>query len=187
MAAPRIALEMAREEPLEFAGEATVTVEALGGEPLLSVSPLAMAGTLSYLDGEYHLRSRLSFSTELECSRCLEPFARSFDIPIQLRLHHRVASPHPETKKETAEEEELEQGDLDLFFYSEPVLPFEEIASEQAIMALPMKPLCREDCRGLCPDCGQDLNAGECACDTERIDPRLEGLRVLKKTEVQDA
>jgi uncharacterized protein len=47
-------------------------------------------------------------------------------------------------------------------------------------MAIPMKPLCREDCRGLCPECGADWNAGDCACEKTKVDPRLEVLKGLK-------
>ncbi|NIV30868.1 MAG: DUF177 domain-containing protein, partial [Anaerolineae bacterium] len=50
---------------------------------------------------------------------------------------------------------------------------------EQAWLAIPMKPLCRADCKGLCPQCGATLNLESCACETERIDPRLELLKDL--------
>ena len=48
-------------------------------------------------------------------------------------------------------------------------------------MAVPMKPLCREDCQGLCPECGKDLNLGPCAGAHETVDPRWEALRALKE------
>jgi len=64
--------------------------------------------------------------------------------------------------------------------YDEPVLPFDDIVREQVLMAIPMKPLCREECRGLCPECGADWNAGDCACEKTKVDPRLEVLKGLK-------
>ena len=51
---------------------------------------------------------------------------------------------------------------------------------EQFYLALPMKPLCRESCRGLCPECGTNLNTGTCSCVREWTDPRLDGLRALR-------
>ena len=48
-------------------------------------------------------------------------------------------------------------------------------------MALPMKPLCKPDCKGLCPSCGKDLNLGACGCTHETIDPRWEALKALKE------
>ncbi len=185
MDAPRILLEGADEKPLVFSGEATLGVEALGGEPLLAVSPLALEGEISRVDGEYFLDSVLSFHGTLECSRCLEPYEFAEKSAIRLRLHPRPTAPGAPAHRgrggaEEGEGEPLEEGDLDVFFYDEPVLPFEEIAREQALISLPMKPLCREDCRGLCPVCGKDLNAGDCACVRERVDPRLEILKSLK-------
>jgi DUF177 domain-containing protein len=192
MAEPRIPLEGAQEKPLVFRDEVSVSVEALGGEPLLSVSPLALEGEITFADGEYFLDAVLSFSGSVECSRCLEPFAFEQQGPVRLRLHPRPApraaaefSPAAGKGKRPGkapepEDLELEEADLDVFFYDEPVLPFAEIAREQAIISLPMKPLCREECLGLCPECGKDLNAGDCACDKKRGDPRLEILKDMR-------
>jgi uncharacterized protein len=191
MAEPRFPLEGAQEKPLVFRDEVSVGVEALGGEPLLAVSPLALEGEITFADGEYFLDAVLSYSGSVECSRCLEPVTFRQEGPIHLRLHPR---PAPRAKAEPVagntrrggkiaeepEDRELEAAELDVFFYDEPVLPFAEIAREQAIISLPMKPLCREDCLGLCPQCGKDLNAGDCACDKKRGDPRLEILKNLR-------
>lgn len=188
MEAPRILLEGAQEKPLFFSGEADVAVEALGGEPLLAISPLALEGEISFVDGEYFLDSVLSFEGSLECSRCLEPYEFREKGPVRLRLHPRPGAAGEEAgarRRESAagpeaEGEPLDEADLDVVFYDEPVLPLEEIAREQALISLPMKPLCSEDCRGLCPECGKNLNAGDCACAKERVDPRLEVLKKFK-------
>ena len=58
-------------------------------------------------------------------------------------------------------------------------LDLSELAESDIILALPSKFLCRNDCRGLCPRCGKDLNDGDCGCDTRETDPRLESLRQL--------
>jgi uncharacterized protein len=74
----------------------------------------------------------------------------------------------------------MDAEEVDVVSFDEPVLPLAEIAREQVLMAIPMKPLCREDCRGLCPVCGTDWNAGDCRCEKSPVDPRLEVLKSLK-------
>jgi uncharacterized protein len=187
MAAPRILLEGADTSPLPFTGEVSVTADALGGEPLLSISPIAMEGRVTRVDGEYLLEARLRYSGELECSRCLAPFRFNENPEVALRLRPRPLPPSaPDARKtgrsgEAEEEVEIAPEDLDVVFYDEPVLPFTEIVSEQAVITIPMKPLCREDCRGLCPECGKDLNAGDCACERAAGDPRFAVLKNLKQ------
>jgi len=135
---------------------------------------------------KFRLVGRIRTTLELPCSRCLEPFPFSERYPVRLRLHRRPApapkaeAAPPRTPRTPAEEKELSEDELDLVFYDEPILPFEEIVREQVLIALPMKPLCREDCRGLCPQCGKELNAGSCACEHETGDPRFAALKNLR-------
>ena len=60
------------------------------------------------------------------------------------------------------------------------VIDFRDAVQEQVIMAIPMQPLCREDCRGLCPGCGANLNLEKCRCRPDDVDPRLAILKKLK-------
>lgn len=180
-------LEGAKERPFQFSDEAlTLPVEEFG-EPLVSISPLSMSGEISAVDDEYLLDSLLSYSGELECSRCLAAYPFEQHQPVRLRLRARPPAA-PEAKpvlaghvaRPSEEEIELSSEDLDVVFFDKPVLPFEEIAREQVLIALPMKPLCREDCRGLCPNCGVDWNVATCACAEKAVDPRLEVLKNLR-------
>jgi uncharacterized protein len=66
-------------------------------------------------------------------------------------------------------------------FYHDDVIDLADVIREQLYLALPMKPLCREDCLGLCPVCGQNRNTTPCTCKTEWVDPRMDALRNLKK------
>ncbi|MCC3144799.1 DUF177 domain-containing protein [Halanaerobium sp. Z-7514] len=88
----------------------------------------------------------------LSCSRCLENYRSSALIEISEEV----------LKKDM---EDLEKLFID------------EIIVDNIILSLPIKPLCSEDCKGLCPQCGQDLNEAECDCEIESIDPRLEKLK----------
>lgn len=111
---------------------------------------------------------------ELPCSRCLEPFQVPFDGPVDLRY-----APAAEFTAEG--EHEVAEDDLDTSVYREDQIDLNEMLREQFYLALPMKPLCREDCLGLCPSCGTNRNTGACACAPVWEDPRLAPLKGLKR------
>ena len=77
------------------------------------------------------------------------------------------------------EEVELQDEDLSTAFYHDHVLDLGEMLREQFYLALPMRPLCRPDCKGLCPQCGVDRNVEACQCHAEWVDPRLSVLKAL--------
>lgn len=135
-------------------------------------------GTLRKDDPRFILSGRLQARLEMACGRCLEPFTLPIDTQVELTY-----VPHPEQAAEG--EVELSQDDLTTAFYRDQTLELGEMVLEQFYLALPMRPLCREDCKGLCPQCGTNLNQGTCACDVRWEDPRLAGLRTLlqKKTD----
>ena len=168
-----LSLEAAHDEPLRFENELTVNPAALDREPLVSLSPLHIAGDVRRIEGGYALTARLVYEGQLECSRCLTPYPFHEDETFSL-----VLSPR---RPVAAEEIELERADLDVFFYSDPTIELSPIVEERVQITLPMKPLCRPDCRGLCAKCGQDLNLGVCQCATETIDARWEALRALRE------
>src|SRR5512146_1248277 len=130
MAEPRILLEGAREKPLEFSGETTFSVDDLGGDLLVSLSPVRIDGTITRVDEEYLLDGELSFSGELACSRCVNPYP--FSEALALRLRKRPAAAKPEKGRADAEDEdrEMDPGELDVVNFDEPILPFSEIARE---------------------------------------------------------
>jgi uncharacterized protein len=86
----------------------------------------------------------------------------------------------PQTENRGEGEVKIEEGDLETAFYADDVIDLGIVMREQFYLVLPMKPLCRESCKGLCPHCGTNLNDGSCACKPEWVDPRLEALRALK-------
>jgi uncharacterized protein len=107
------------------------------------------------------LQGVLETSVVNECSRCLTPTL----VPVDVELEELFAFPPTPEQAYSVEE----TGILDLA----PLL------REEAILAMPMGILCRPDCAGLCPECGQNLNEGTCDCEQDDIDPRLEVLRRL--------
>jgi uncharacterized protein len=114
--------------------------------------------------------------TELEvpCSRCLEPFRMPVDAALDLRYL-------PATELTADADREVPEEDLETGFYRDDQLDLNELLREQFYLALPMKPLCRDDCRGLCPQCGANRNAGGCSCAITWEDPRLAPLKGLMK------
>jgi uncharacterized protein len=168
-----LSLETIVDEPLRFDFELPLTLEGLDREVLVAISPARIAGEVSRIEGGHALSARLTWGGQLECSRCLVPYSFANDEEFSLVLYPR----RPVTESEIS----LEPEDFDAYFYDDPVVPVAPIAEERVQMAVPMKPLCRDDCRGLCPSCGSDLNVSECDCAVEEVDPRWRALQLLKK------
>jgi uncharacterized protein len=110
---------------------------------------------------------------ELPCSRCLEAMKLPMDATFDLRYQ-----PHSTNTGEG--ELEIEEDDLTTAFYQHDEIDLEQLMREQFYLALPMKPLCGDDCQGLCAICGTNLNRGTCDCKVESIDPRLAALKDLR-------
>ena len=107
------------------------------------------------------------------CSRCTEEYSFTLDKPFEF-----VLTPDPTKAERRAEE--LRRDDLGISYYSAEEIDLEPLIAEQVILALPTRPLCSDDCRGLCSQCGANLNKEACACDAERGDPRMAIFRSLK-------
>jgi len=166
-----LSLEKVFDEPVAFAFELPVSVRDLEREPLLEISPARFEGEVARIEGGFSLDGHLVYSGRLECIRCLVPYPFGEDQRFRLALYRRPAL--------APEERELEKADLDAYFFDEPEVAVSPIVEERIQLAVPMKPLCRPDCRGLCPQCGVDLNRESCHCVTEALDPRWDALRAL--------
>ena len=166
-----ISLESVLEEPLAFRFELPFSLAALDREPLVEITPARIEGEVSRIEAGYSLNARLSYAGKLECSRCLAAYPFETDETFSLLLYKRPAQPEKEVS--------LDKDDPDIYFYEELDLPLAPIAEERIQIGIPMKPLCREDCRGVCARCGEDLNVAECGCPAEVPDPRWEAIRAL--------
>ena len=122
----------------------------------------------------FRLEGRLQSVLELPCSRCLEPYATPVDARFDLTY-----VPHADNAGEG--EHELGQNELTTAYYENDTLDLGQLMREQFYLSLPMKPLCRDECRGLCPVCGTNLNRDACGCTRAWEDPRLAVLKTLKK------
>jgi len=112
-----------------------------------------------------HTRGDVCFTTELECARCLKKFEKDFSDHIDIRF-----LPFTEGKDEV-NAEPTEEG-MGVAFYEGDVIDLERIVVDSVFLSIPMKPLCKVDCKGLCPKCGKDLNEGDCDCTEGNTDSR---------------
>ena len=119
------------------------------------------------------VRGRVRSCVPLTCSRCLEPFPMTVEADTDVRF-----IPRPQLR---GEDFELSADDLELDFYTENLLDLDRLIETETSLRLPMKPLCDEGCRGLCPVCGGNRNQKLCACQVKRPDPRLHALKFLNE------
>jgi uncharacterized protein len=123
---------------------------------------------------EYRLVGRLVTNVDVPCSRCLKLFRFHVEMPFDVLYL-------PQNRNRGEGEREIDEEELAVAFYEDDVIDLGQLVREQSYLALPMKPLCREACRGLCPQCGTNLNVTACSCEPAWTDPRLEPLKRLRE------
>lgn len=116
---------------------------------------------------------RFEATAVLACGRCLDPVVVRVGPGVDLHLLPQPRGRHGEVK--------LGREDLEVDFYQGDVLDVGGLLRSETDLALPMRPLCRPDCRGLCPVCGGNRNATDCRCDARAPDPRLAPLEALRR------
>jgi len=144
------------------------------------VSPALLAGEVRKDGSNARFVGRLVSTLECACSRCLEPFEVPVALDLDLLFLPAAANAGSGTNDDEEGGDAVSDDDLGVSFYRDDVLDLGEIVREQFYLALPMKPLCRPDCRGLCPVCGINRNRETCTCRSEWVDPRLEPLKRLR-------
>jgi uncharacterized protein len=153
------------------------------GEDLVQTAPLRATGRAELIRenrGAHEVIEDIrlvgSFSTEVEnpCARCLEPvhnaLAEQFDLlyrPLGIDARGEVVS--------------ISQAETEIGYYQGEGLLLEDVLKEQILLALPVKQVCRADCKGLCPHCGKNLNTESCDCAASVPDPRWSALEDIRK------
>ncbi len=140
----------------DFSGE-----EIYGAFPISK--PVVISGTVENQASVVVLRYRAEVEYTRECDRCLDLSTTEYELEYEHVL--------------TAEIQDEETDEL--IYIPDFQLDFEEMAKEDIILDMPTKHLCRQECKGLCPKCGCNLNHGECSCEMSEPDPRLAALRQL--------
>ena len=148
----------------------------LGGEEQAYrvVTPVELEFEIHKDRDRFRLVGGLRGELELACSRCLEPYR----FPVDVRFDQRYL---PASEASTETEREVEEDDLETSYYRDDQIDLAALMREQFYLAVPMKPLCVEECKGLCPMCGTNLNTSTCACTPAWEDPRLAALKALQR------
>jgi uncharacterized protein len=155
----RFDLTRADHEPLQFDERLTLPA-GTGGEEMVSAGGVRFSGTVEKVSRGYMLTGSLEAGGELRCVRCLSTFPVAVAESVEMLLQPLEMAPREE-------ELQLSRDELDVRFFEAPQLDLAEIAGEQLELAIPMKPLCDDACKGLCPRCGANLNQGSCDCPPE--------------------
>lgn len=146
---------------------------ALDREDFRLIAPVELTGEVRKDAQKVRLTGRVVTTLECDCSRCLEPFPVPVDAKIDVMLL-------PSSENKGGDEQEVAEDDLGVSYYDDDVVDLGALMREQFYLALPMKPLCRDDCRGLCPVCGINRNRETCTCESTWVDPRMEALKSFK-------
>lgn len=167
--------------PLDFEEEFQSGVIDLGGE-LLQLTPLKTSGRAELVE-EHHgkhqiikdirLRGRLAARLELQCARCLDPVKQ--DVQREFELLYRPLGVDAGRDEISVTDAEAEIG----YYQGEGIL-LEDVLREQVLLALPLRVVCRDDCKGLCPQCGKNLSQEQCSCATPIEDPRWNALKEIR-------
>jgi uncharacterized protein len=143
--------------------------------PAVQASVLHAAGTaelVSHALDEIRIRGNLSVYVEAPCDRCLEParsrLAKDFDL---------VYMPTPE---DLTGERAIDEAASDVGFYSGAGIELNDVLREVVLLALPMRWMCQDDCKGICPSCGRNRNEEDCSCNNKAADDRWSKLRSIR-------
>lgn len=151
-------------ESLDVEGEIQLNSLDMEGRDIKFISPITYKGSIYKVDRDRIIHLNISFNHKEDCGRCLETFESNNEVILTGKLVN-----------ESFNQEE----DENLIFYEDGKLNLAKEITETIILNLPMKPLCHEECKGLCSECGINLNEGECSCETQYVDPRFEKLKNL--------
>ena len=145
----------------------------LDGEDVTLTGKTEFSGETQRIDGKAHVRGTINADVSLDCTRCLEPIAKHIDVSFDDVFVDSSEEPD-------ADEIEIGAEELDEALVPDGQIDMAEVVREQILLALPIQVLCREDCKGLCPQCGANRNLIDCKCADDEIDPRWAALKSLK-------
>lgn len=134
------------------------------------ITPVSVAGSVTNTGESMLVRARARGRLALRCSRCLQPAEIDIDANIDERYR-------PAGDVEVSEDGNGLADDDDVGYYERDRIEMGEIVRENFALQIPMKSVCNEECRGLCPQCGVNFNEETCSCSQDELDPRLAVLR----------
>lgn len=130
--------------------------------------PIHVQGKLENKADVFYLRAQVVAPVDTHCARCGVPVQVQKELEIDLVIASSLSN---------------EEGSDDIYVVEGETFDLDEIIREELILNMDMTVLCSEDCKGLCPRCGKNLNEGDCGCDRTEVDPHLAKLTQLLKEE----
>lgn len=163
--------------PQTYRGTYDVAISELDRVELAAIGNVTIESTVDKgdVEDEYVANGTVSFTADLKCSRCVEPYPFANTSTFHVRFR-----PRPAASEENEEVEITDSEELDVEFYSERAIPLRELALEQIQLSIPMKPLCDEKCLGLCPTCGVNRTRETCTCGESVTDDRWGALKDIR-------
>ena len=144
--------------PLETSGRAEVLHEHRGPKEIVA---------------DIRLKGRYAGKFEVPCARCVEPVGVSLASDFDLIFRPVGVDAGPQ-------ERSISAGETEIGYYQKDSLLLEDVLREQVLLSLPVRTLCKPDCKGLCPRCGQNRNSQPCSCEEGQADHRWEALAELR-------
>ncbi len=135
-------------------------------EPAAVTGKVRIAGTEVFINGHIETRARV------ECDRCL----KQVELPVSADFALEYITGHDYESTSVAE---LMEDEMSVSVFDGESIDVDEIVKEQILLSVPTRTLCQAECKGICPNCGADKNAGDCNCEPNQGDPRWTALRSL--------
>jgi uncharacterized protein len=174
-----IEIEDLKEEPLHVHHVFPIKDIMFSHEDAELNAPVTTDFVLSHRDRDLKIEGSVETSILFRCSRCMKEFCTPFVAEFDLSY-----IPQQKFAGDSAEIE-LKYEDMEVEYYDGITFDVNVMVLEQIELAMPMQYVCREDCKGLCYQCGADLNEGECLCKKEPLDSRLSVLLDFQKKKKQ--
>ena len=150
----------------------TIQVD-LDEESVRLLEPCRIFGELKKGIVQVDVAGKIIVKVEMECSRCLTPVESTLEISFKVSY---ITEEHYTNEKDS----ELHGEELEISIYDGEKIDLTDLAREQILLNLPAQTFCSENCQGLCPKCGANLNQKTCDCETKEIDPRWANLKNLR-------
>lgn len=181
MALPVLHLNEIPQEGLSLSCDVHMDDLALGPEDVLIPGGLAMSVNALKSGAIVHVTGTLSGTARRQCVRCLKEYDDALWIPV-VGEYHRDTDLKDRTAGRESERSGEDDRDDDVYVYEGEEIDLGEMLREHVLLSAPMQPLCHDECRGLCPVCGQDLNVRRCDCREEQIQSPFAVLKKLRET-----
>jgi uncharacterized protein len=141
-------------------------------ERIRLAGPASVKGKVRLSGYEVFVNGHIDAQAQVDCDRCLQPV--ELPVSTDFALEYITGSDY-----ESSDVAELTEAEMSVSVFDGEGIDVDEIVKEQIVLAVPTRTLCREGCKGICPECGIDKNTGECQCVTDDIDPRWAALKNL--------